>query len=306
MNHSNSSTYIGPHGHDYSEIYRLIKSFSGQTIVCIPNAGNAGDAFINLGMYQLLEATGVEWEIGLRDLSYPNRVIVHSGGGSLVDEYPGADAFIQRNHAICHALILLPHTVRGHIRLLQSLSSNCHLFARERNSFNFIKEHAIGGARTYIGHDMAFVLEKSMINKLPISIRFLLHKDIIFSWPITIIKIMLTRIYTKKLSVIRIDSESTDLAIPHKNFDLSTLFSSGHLFGTSLYMSPGSCASTAKAFSIILQVFDIIETNRLHVAIMSAIFGSTVTMRDNSYGKNRDVFLHSINDYFYNVNFVEV
>lgn len=305
MNNSSSIAFFGPHGHDFTEIYSLIKSYSGKKIVCIPNAGNAGDAFINLGMYHLLKSTGIEWEIGSRDGFYPNRVIVHSGGGSLIDEYPNAGTFIQRNHEICHAFILLPHTIRGHIDLLRNLSSNCHIFAREKNSFNFIEEHAIGGANKYIGHDMAFILEDSVIKNESFDLQFLLHKDIRYAWLNAYLRILVSRICNKSLSAIRIDSESTEVPIPSNNNDLSMLFSSGHLFGTHMYMSPGTCASTAKIFRLILRMFDVIETNRLHIAIMSAIFGLNVTMRDNSYGKNRDVFIHSMDGIFPKVNFIE-
>lgn len=52
-----------------------------------------------------------------------------------------------------------------------------------------------------------------------------------------------------------------------------------------------------------MRQFHQIETNRLHIAVLGAILGIPVTMLDNSYGKNQDVYDASIKDYFSNVTF---
>lgn len=304
MNYDSKLTYIGPHGHDYSDAFNLIRQYCNYKVVCIPNAGNAGDSLINLGMYHLLSATGVDWEVGSRELSYPGRVIIHSGGGSLIDEYDRAGDFIERNHKICRALIVLPHTIRGHSDLFNSLGENCYIFARENKSYSFLVNNTKSGANILLSHDLAFILDNSTISQTNIDFGFFFQKGIAPYWIRSIFRIIISRIHTNMLSVIRTDSESTEYHSPMSNFDLSNIFSSGHLKNTKHYMSPESCASTAKIIGLIVKIFSIVSTNRLHIAIISAILGRTVVMRDNSYGKNNDVFMRSIKDYFPNVEFV--
>lgn len=97
-----------PRGHDHTELAQVLRSFAEERVVFVANPGNAGDALINLGMYALFRRLGVTWEAGTISGSCPDRVVIFSGGGVLIDLYPNADVFFRRNHPVCKALILLP------------------------------------------------------------------------------------------------------------------------------------------------------------------------------------------------------
>ena len=56
----------------------------------------------------------------------------------------------------------------------------------------------------------------------------------------------------------------------------------------------GFARLAARDFLAIADRYDEIRTNRLHVAIAGALLGKRVFMHDNSYGKNRAVWEHSL------------
>lgn len=294
----------GPHGHDYSDLAAVLRSFAGERVVFVANPGNAGDALINLGMYALFRHLGVDWEAGQISGTYPGRVVIFSGGGALIDIYPNADAFFRRNHPVCKALVLLPHTVRGYAQMIAGMDGRCHLFAREAETFAFLKANATA-AHVYDGHDMAFFLSDPMIAAMGWDRTFLLRPEIRRAWPRMVVKILATlKLRDPVLHVVRTDSEATGAAVPACNYDLSELFSSGHLLNDpGGYMTPGICASTIKALRVLIRAARRVETNRLHITVLSAIVGTPVVMMDNSYGKNRGIYERSIRDYFSGVTF---
>lgn len=298
-----TSALIGPAGHDYTELANLLKSFGDEPLVFVPNPGNAGDAVINLGMYELFNDLGVKWEYGSYEKNYPGRAIVFSGGGALVDIYPHADNFFRRNHPVCKSLILLPHTVQGYADLVEEMDSRCHLFAREKQSYAFLSAHNKRGAHVYQSHDLAFYLSDRRIAAKPWDWGFLSHPTIRKSWLKMAAKIWFSHLKSPKLNVIRADVEATSTPVPKENFDLSMMFASGHLRSTRMFMNPGVCASTTKAMRMLLRSFSRVSTNRLHIAILSAISGKPVTMMDNAYGKNKNIYDHSIRGFYDQVTF---
>lgn len=80
----NQTRLIGPHGHDFENVANCLTSFRDETVVFVPNPGNAGDNLINLGAYRLFENLGMRYVLGMHSKLYPDRVIIHSGGGSMV------------------------------------------------------------------------------------------------------------------------------------------------------------------------------------------------------------------------------
>lgn len=297
---------LGPRGHDYTGLAELLKGFAGERAVFVANPGNAGDALINLGMYELFRTIGLDWEEGDFEGTYPGRVVIFSGGGALLDIYPGADRFFLRNHPVAKALVLLPHTVRGYPGLLGAMGPNCHLFAREAQTRDYLAAHATGGARLYYSHDLAFYLSDAKIARQRLDWPFLMHPTIRGPWARMAVKIVMTaQTRGGVLHAIRSDAEATGVAVPPDNYDLSQLFSSAHLMRTGQHMSPGVCASTIRVLRMLVRRFDRVETNRLHMAVLSAILGKPVLMMDNSYGKNRGIYERSIEGRYPNVTFLQ-
>jgi exopolysaccharide biosynthesis predicted pyruvyltransferase EpsI len=300
-----STSYLGPAGHDYTKLAEVLKGFARETLVFVPNPGNAGDALINLGMYELFQDLGVKWEMGSFSETYQDRVVIFSGGGALVSVYPDADVFFRRNHPVCKALILLPHTVLAYEKLLSEMDGRCYLFAREQLSHAFLEKHATGGAHVALAHDMAFYLSKEKIAGLPWDWEFLTDPSVGPAWAKMLTKItILNRLKTSTLNVIRDDVESTTVEVPSNNFDLSTLFATGHLQEKGKHMTPGVCASTTKALRLLIDRYDLTDTNRLHIAILCALLHKKVKMRDNSYGKNSSIYQHSIKSFYPHVDFI--
>ena len=89
------------------------------------------------------------------------------------------------------------------------------------------------------------------------------------------------------LNAFRTDGESTGIARPADNFDLSSIYDG--------WVAPEGFARFAvRDFLAIAERYDEIRTNRLHVGIAGALLGKRVILYDNSYGKNRAVWEHSL------------
>lgn len=90
------------------------------------------------------------------------------------------------------------------------------------------------------------------------------------------------------------DAEKTEQAIPPDNTDVS------RVYGTNSMSRKVSLDSTYRMMRFV-DWFETVNTNRLHIGILGAILGKRVNVYDNSYGKNRAVFDHSIAGRFANV-----
>lgn len=283
-----------PNGHDFTEVAACLRQFDGQELVFVPNPGNAGDAIINLGMYRLFDRLGVRYVTGSQNQDYPGRVVVCSGGGALVDLYPDSHLFYERNHKNCAALILLPHTVRAHGTLIAEMGSNCFVFAREKNSMAYLERHA-KSAHIGLAHDMAFFLGASDIKAMHWHPGQLRRLGLLVPWIVMYLKFQRERRVRGETALVcvRNDVEETAVRPDGRVFDLSSLFATGE-------MSRESCENIAKIFYAVTRLFDKVITNRLHVGIMATIMGMNVDFHDNNYGKNSDIYHHSINNYFPN------
>lgn len=288
---------IGPNGHDFSEVAECLKLFSDETLVFIPNPGNAGDNLINLGSYRLFDMLGVAFEQGRRDQVYPDRVIVHGGGGSLVPHFAGADEFFRANHPVCKAMILLPHTIRTYGDLIAGMDERCHIFTREAPSHDFVAGF-VERAHVHDAHDMAFMLDKDYVRGLGWDWGDLYRKGRLKPWLKMLAKFaIIARFRDPTLHALRTDDE-TDRQPDHPlNYDMSRMFASAD-------MSKPSCINTAKALQTTLEAFRRVETDRLHIAIFSSILGLEVEMQDNNYGKNHDIYAQSIQGRFDKTRFV--
>lgn len=288
--------FSGPHGHSYDSLVSCIKSFRDEPIIFVPNPGNAGDNIINLGIYRMLDRLGIKYTIGNHGGIYPDRVIFHGGGGSLVSHFPGADTFFRKNHPVCRQLVLFPHTIRSYSDMIAEMDERCHIFTREDNSFDYVGSHA-KRAQVYKTHDMAFMLDKEYIQGLPWDISALRKKGLLRSWIVMMLKLKATaKLRDSTLHAFRIDNESRNTPLHPLNYDVSRLFSTGN-------MNVAFCRNSAKALLKAIGSFKSVETDRLHVSILSAIAGLPIIMNDNSYGKNFDVYSFSIKDYFSNLSF---
>ena len=251
----------------------------GQKITFVPNPGNVGDAFITLATIQILKSLGIDYTIGkpwVKSKLQTKRVI-YGGGGNLVPMYKTLKKFILANQDK-HKILILPQTIFGCDMLLKNLSKNVTLFAREKKSYNYIKENSRFGDMVYISHDMAFNYSIKKKNSC--------------------------EILNEEINSFRVDGESTDIKLPFDNVDLTR---ENTIDGVEFYTKLNEknfIEEYVEKFETIVSSFTKINTNRLHVAIMGALYGREVNLYPNSYYKNKEVYEYSIKNKFSNVKFI--
>ena len=276
---------------------------SGEDILYVSNPGNAGDSLIAAATFQALRAAGLRWRLvdhrNLDAKTTKDALVLYAGGGNLVRYYPDARRFIAAHHRGAGRLVLLPHTIDGHEDLLAELGPNVDLIARDRRSFRHIRAHA-PGARHHLMHDIALYLDIGELRSGPLrpaapptmraAARLAFQ-----GW---------RRLRKRRppagrvLNAFRTDREATGIERPTGNFDLSSLYSG--------WAAPEVFARiAARDFLAIAERYDEIRTNRLHVGIAGALLGKRVILHDNSYGKNRAIWEHSLAGRFSNVEWHE-
>ncbi|MCB4399485.1 polysaccharide pyruvyl transferase family protein [Synechococcus sp. MU1625] len=252
----------------------------GETIQYIPNPGNAGDSLIALGTLQLMESLGLRVRLHKhRETFNKNDRVFYGGGGNFVPYYKQCREFILRNTHV-QQLVLLPHTVHEQSDVLEKIGPNMVLFARERRSFRHLTQHMRYPENARIDHDLAFAIGPSTIQSL-------IKNDLGHR--------------SGCLHAFRTDKEATKIEIPPDNSDLS------HMCKTinNTQTLEGITESSRAIFEAIAPYAEI-KTNRLHIAIASALLNKKTIMGSNSYFKNSGVYRYSIKQNFSNVKFVNV
>jgi exopolysaccharide biosynthesis predicted pyruvyltransferase EpsI len=207
--------------------------------------------------------------------------------------------FIRRGQGTWRELIILPHTIRAYAEELGSFRQNCFVFCRERPSYDFVKRYA-PNANTFLSHDLAFGSNLDEIRNQKPNLRARSMIDFIRQlrsqarYQMQIARTARARKQPDVLNAFRVDVEKTAIETPADNVDISSA-----LAGNAMLPIP-SLLATRRMIQM-LSNFRVIRTNRLHVAIMAAMLGQEVHFYDNSYGKNYDVFVHSMEGRFNNV-----
>lgn len=268
-----------------------------------PNPGNAGDALIALAGFALLEQTGRSFRLfrNASEVTQPGAVVLYGGGGQLVRRYDGAaSATLRALNKRCARLIVLPSSISGHEQLLSRLGANVTLFARDLRSFEIARDTA-RSAEVLLSDDLAFGLKVLEINRvrLPSWLDVAMQKlsaRLRHPWdawqlpsPGTYSRVLARlarRPICDVLNAYRLDGESARERVPRDNIDLSREMDLGS-------QSPSLAFLWACCFLRYLSGFEIVKTDRLHVAIASALLGLQVDLEDNADGKLRSVYEHS-------------
>lgn len=285
------------------ELKKLLADSRDEVLVYVPMPGNAGDSLITHSTYQFFTQENVRFEVGHYTHTYPNRIVIYSGGGNLVPLYHEAIDSIARNHSVCKKLIVLPHTIHAYAEVLSTLGDNCFIFCREKKSYAFTQQHA-RGAHVLLDHDMAFSLDIPRTRREALALRQ--------SWTFMRdnfrreLKLFLvsrrhfarTHFSYRLLNAMRGDAEQTASSLPQNNFDLTDIFFSNDF-------SPPSCLNTSGKLIDFLDRYESIRTNRLHVGILAALLGKRVLFHSNSYFKNKAVYEYSLQEKFPDVEWQE-
>lgn len=264
--------------------------------------GNAGDSAINCAAYRVFEARGLRFERVEPDVDAERtrgRVLVGAGGGNLVPMYDDMHALIERHHAGCRRLILLPATVRGHEAFLGTLGGNVTMLCRDQPTLAHVQRHA-PRVQSLASHDVALHLD----------VRSLLAQTRWRFLPLVSSPAQARRNLRRRwrgwkydqrntsrrdeLFAFRTDverAEGAGAATAVANIDVSVEFVSDD-------MSPRLALEATWRMLGFLDRYTTVHTDRLHVAILSALLGKRVLLHDNSYGKNSAVYDQSMRGHF--------
>jgi exopolysaccharide biosynthesis predicted pyruvyltransferase EpsI len=190
--------------------------------------------------------------------------------------------------------------VRAYQETLSQMGSNCVIFCRERPSFDFVTRHA-DKATCLLSHDVALSttsesLRTDMADAISLSSPSLNTRTRELKRVIKTAAYRLRNVRSSTtLNAFRTDVERTNRPVPNVNIDMSHVFSLPRL-GMTVEASRHVTVQMAR----FIDRFDTVRTNRLHVAILATILGKRVEIHDNSYGKLRAVYEHSLRDRFAN------
>ena len=290
-----------------------------EKIYFLPNPGNAGDSLIAAATFQFFEIHNITYEVVTNDnFDSSGKIVVYGGGGNFGGINSRVAHFIKTHHQRAKKFILLPHTLFGAEALLAELGNNVHLICREKVSYQHALDHA-KNAKVYLHDDMVINCDVSAILAKPnnasiskhvteevwrrlrglddydygISLRCILHY-----WLYQIKQLFKVKTRSKTLNAFRVDVEKTNIAIPEDNLDISDLFE------LSSCQADLALLATHRFLAYINQ-FEVINTNRLHVAIAATLLGKRVNLYGNNYFKIKAIYDYSLLNRFSNVKWME-
>lgn len=302
---------------EFYPLVNLLNTLKGEKFYYLPNPGNAGDSAIFVATLQLFDTLSLTYEI-ITKISHEleNKTVVIGGGGALSSGESSLAKKLYDTLLISKMVIVLPHTARNIDEVLANCDTRLSFFCRERATFSYVKNFK--QFNSFLTHDIVFLLNLEICKELPtkkesIKLIYLFLKNIFFRHQLKfrikdLIKALRARQIVKNhlnsisdktvLNAFRTDSESSKIKIPYENYDISSLFQIN-------INDPALAMVSTKMMTHFLRHFNEVNTNRLHVAIISALLGKHVRFYDNSYFKCREVFLHSMLSNFENVEFIE-
>jgi exopolysaccharide biosynthesis predicted pyruvyltransferase EpsI len=263
------------------QMRRFLDSYRGKRVVYFPNPGNAGDSLIAAGTYQALRRAGVAATIYSTGMDVRNQTVFVGGGGNLVPLYREARATLEAVLPHAEKIVILPHTIRGNEDLLSRLDSRVTVFCRDPESYWHVLQHTNSAA--YLDHDMAFHLDLDEFNK---QCKAYHEMPRVYAAKTSNAPILMTP-DAGPLRFMRQDGEAKIGRILEENtLDLSTAFEFG--------VVPDTAEKSVWCMFRAIESATHVTTDRLHVGVSCAILGKSCTLLDNSYGKNKGIFLHSI------------
>jgi lipopolysaccharide biosynthesis glycosyltransferase/exopolysaccharide biosynthesis predicted pyruvyltransferase EpsI len=245
----------------------LRRLFGCDTVIFIPNPGNAGDSLIALGCFETLMAAGISFKVGSWNETYDNAKLVYAGAGNLVGQYPHCRTFLRRNMHRNNSILLLPATVCSEDEVVAAMGPNVTVMCREPQSYAYVyRTRKICKHQVWLAEDMAFYAKADVDrHRARVPTRGVLH------------------------CFRTCQQERPGYRLPADNIDLS--FTLQRPNNTSDYdVVQATCADLFSAVSDYAEVW----TNRLHVAIAAAMVGRTVHLFGSNYWKIQQIYEHSL------------
>lgn len=257
----------------------LKTNLGDKEFIYIPNPGNAGDSLITLGTLQLFRDLELRYRLGTWNSTYTDQYLVYGGGGNLVklaenlyNSYHTCREFLKNNNGKNH-IIILPHTIKNNDETLKMLDENVKIFCREPVSFEYVKGMVKYPENVFMSHDMAMYIR--------IHPRFMVKG-------------------VGACNCFRGDIEKTDIRLPAGNVDLANDLNT-------LLWQDGVWENVVSFTDMVFEIlskYDVICTNRLHMAIAGGLLGKHVYFYPNSYYKCKAVYEYSLREQFPKITFL--
>lgn len=252
----------------------FLKSLSYQHVHVFPKSGNAGDGVISYAMYLLFKEFCITFTAHRQEDTVEGETVLIGGGGNLIEGRYNDVAELIRRHAEKNRVVLMPHTIVGFKDVLAKTHESLTVFCREPVSYRLALLNGANPHRTHLSHDLVFFLEDD-------------HFAPFFQEG------------EGTLKALRRDGEASGtIPIPPENIDISLSWNGD------IWTSPDFCANVTQSMAAFISPFATVQTDRLHVSILSAFLKKHVSLLPNSYFKNRAVFEHSIQLRFPNLTFI--
>ena len=248
----------------------------------MPNSGNAGDSLISVGVMSCFDRLGIRFKPITVETDVRDKVVILGGGGNFVPAYATIrNAFLSFKNS-AKAIVLLPHTIRGNEDVLNDLNSNVTIICRDIESYRHVSRHC-HKPTVLLGHDMAFHIDVQEFTNDKENIAKFQPE---FTAKIREKGIDLPGLMRKpQVFFARGDDERAG-SIGGSDLDPSSLFEFG--------VWPGNAQKSSWCFLEMIRCMQEITTDRLHIAIASALLEKPCNLFDNSYGKNAEVYVHSL------------
>jgi exopolysaccharide biosynthesis predicted pyruvyltransferase EpsI len=240
------------------DIYEFLNRYIDKEIIYLPNPGNVGDHVIAFATMQIFDKIKLKYTLGDINREYKNRILFYGGGGNFIGIYDDCKHFVKKNY-IHNKIVILPHTIKDEDSFIRELNNNVIIFCREKISYNYVYKLYKNKHNLYLSKDLALYLN--------------LDKYVIIG--------------KGECNVFRTDKEKSSKKIPNDNIDLSLTLLDEEKDINEMVIDMIKYISN----------YETINTNRLHVAIISSLLGKNVNFYRNSYYKNKAVYDYSL--YFF-------
>lgn len=280
----------------------------------LPNFGNLGDGFIAACAYQYLEARQYPYQVYQRSTSWLYQQpfnFVYGGGGLWINLYQKAYRNIINIFKSPHLkkCVILPSSFNNCDDLFEVLDERFTVFCREENSYKYCKSMN-SKANFCLADDLAVNCDINMFRQDlsdPGALNDFFYNENNFLYVYNAYKKLLKKSQNELSKIkdfkvgyfFRQDKERLIVNNPAQSgIDLSA-------FCSHQWTDSGFAFLATRIFLDFIGRFDIIVTDRLHIAIAAAKLGKKVLALDNSYGKIAAIYKHSLQNKFENIKLID-
>lgn len=243
----------------------------------IPNPGNMGDMLIAAATMNFFDKNNIKYHTNPKR---KEKYVVYGGGGVWTADYK--KFWLKKLHFFTQAekIIILPSSFNKCPEFIQNIDNRYVVFCREQQSFDYLT-NSNTSAKIILDHDMALRADIDILTK----------DTLISQSEIRIIKNIASNL--KNISAtakfLRQDCESSNNY--QTDMDLSS-----YIHGNE-QSSKDYIYFSAQVMLCVVDAFDCVITDRLHVGIASALMGKETYLLDNSYKKISNVYNNSLKHY---------